>query len=107
VPLERRTSHNAQHVDLYRLSRRLRPQRTNFPLTIETSAIGGWLVRVGRPGRAARPVQRSALDQCRSGWKPVFGGSLQRSRAEIPAETRSGSPEVSGPEHRYSASATN
>src|SRR5262249_22258712 len=63
--------------------RRVRPRRTLF-------------VRLGRPGRTARTVQRSALDYRRSGRESVSRRSFQRSRAEIPAEAWRGSGEVSG-----------
>ena len=43
-------------------------------------------VRLGRLRRAAGSVQRPALDHDRPGRQPVSGRSLQRPRAEVPAE---------------------
>ena len=53
-------------------------------------------VRVGRTGRTAGPVQRSALDHRRSGRQPVSRRSVQRPRAEVPSEARRRSGEARG-----------
>ena len=49
---------------------------------------GKYLVRLGRAGRTARPVQRSALAHRRSGRQHVHGRGVWRPRAEVPAQAQ-------------------
>ncbi len=61
---------------------------------VKYDLTGKYPVRLGHLRRSAGTIQRAALDHGRSGRQPVSRGSVQRPRAEVPAEAGRGQGEA-------------